>query len=643
VEWIRFDGLERSYGARTIFSGLSGVLRDGAVAGLVGPNGAGKSSLVRLLAGSEMPDAGSIVRPRESRLGYLSQAASVDTGITLRQLLARAFERVHAEEARLRELERAVSTAMTDDAIERTLRAYGDAREAYDRHDGASVERRMRSMLAAFAFDEADLDRATGAFSGGQRTRASLARLLLEEPDVLILDEPTNHLDIATVRWLEEFLISDGRPAIVVSHDRYFLDRVATEIWELDGGALAHYDVPRGRAYGAYLEEKALRREQAERDFERFRDEEKRRKAVIAELRTHGSHNYSHVRSREKQLAKLERVEAPQTSQRSISVSLNAARRATSGIAVRARGIGAAYERTLFADLTFAVKRGERIAIVGPNGAGKSTLLDVLAGRRAPQGGTVELPEGVHAAYFAQDTTDDLPAASSAVDAVLEGASIVPERARELLGRLGLGGEAAEKPVEAFSGGERRRIMLARLMARAADLLFLDEPTNDLDIPSREALEDVLASYGGAMLVVSHDRYLLRRLAERVLVIGDGRATMLDGGYDAYEAHERGEHVEPSSPRRAVETQAETGAKREREDRLEHERRVRAIAAAEREVAQLDEARAVLEREFADPAIYDDRERVAALERELARARAAVDEAFARWERLSQALEGVPA
>ncbi len=649
MEWLRFSGLERSYGARTIFSGLDGVLRDATVVGLVGPNGAGKSSLVRIVVGSEHPDSGTIVRKREARLGYLSQTANADAGITLRELLGRAFARIHEQEARLRELETAVSEAADDETMERALDAYGSAREVFDRHDGASLERRMRAMLSAFAFEESDLDRPTSAFSGGQRTRASLARLLLEDADVLVLDEPTNHLDLATVRWLEEFIVADGRPALVVSHDRTFIDRVATEIWELDGGSLERYEVPRGRAYGAYLEEKAARHEQAMRDYERFRDEERRRKAVIAELKTHGSHNYSHVRSREKQLGKLDRVEAPETSQQRIHVKLEAVRRATNGVALRTHDLAASYDTTLFDHLTMTVKRGERIAIVGPNGAGKSTLLDVLAGRRAAEHGTVEIATGVRSAYFAQDTTDDLAPGATAVDAVLEGATIVPEEARALLGRLGLGGDAGDKPVEAFSGGERRRIMLARLMARAADLLFLDEPTNDLDIPSREALEAVLASYGGAMLVVSHDRYLLRRLAERVLVLDGGRATMLDGGYERYEAFERGESVEAKptkTPAKSAKPVApappvETNAKSERERRQAIDRNARAVAAAEREVARLDEERARLEREFADPAIYDDRERVAVLERELAEVRAAVEAAFERWESLSSARENV--
>ncbi|MBD5604724.1 MAG: ABC-F family ATP-binding cassette domain-containing protein [Candidatus Eremiobacteraeota bacterium] len=644
MEWIRFDGLERAYGARTIFEGVSGVVRDGAKIGLVGPNGAGKSSLVRILADLERPDGGTIARAKDGRLGYLSQAVSGDTAATLREILERAFAQMRGEEARVRDLEERLTAASEVDdarAVERLLQEYGDAREAFDRHGGEGLERRMRSMLASFGFVDGDLDRPASAFSGGQRTRAALARMLLEEPDYLILDEPTNHLDIETVRWLEEFLRDDPRAALVVSHDRYFLDRVANEVWELDGGELTHYDeMPQGRAYSAYVAEKALRRELAQRDYERFVDEEKRRKAVVAELRTHGSHNYSHVRSREKQLAKMERVEAPKTSQQTISVKLAAARRATTGLALRAVDLAAAYDTTLFEHLTFSVTRGERIAVVGPNGAGKSTLLAILSGRRSPDRGAVTVQDGIRTAYFSQDAADELPAGMSAVDAVLLGATILPEEGRALLGRLGLGGDAGDKPVEAFSGGERRRIMLARLMARSADCLFLDEPTNDLDIPSREGLEDVLASYGGAMVVVSHDRYLLQRLAEKVLWIRGGAATLVDGGYERFEELQRPPISEPPPKQKPKPAQAAEPAPR-RDERAKRGSE-RDLAAAEREVARLDEERVLLEREFADPGLYDDRERVATLEARLADNGRASEAAFERWERLSTLAAAVP-
>ncbi len=396
-----------------------------------------------------------------------------------------------------------------------------------------------------FGFAAEDLDRPIEGFSGGQRTRAALARVLLEEPDVLLLDEPTNHLDIGMVRSLEDQLIEEPRPCILISHDRYVLDRVCTQIWELDRGSLSVYETKPGNAYGDYLQQREVRLEEARRAYELAQAEEKRRKAVIAELRTHGSHNYAQVRSREKQLAKSALVEAPVERVKTIAVRLTSARRATAGIALAVKGLSKAYAAPLFADVSFELARGERLAVVGENGSGKSTLLKIVTGEIPADAGSVRVSEGVRVASFAQDSEAELPAGVTAVEAVLDAAPILPQDARNLLGRMGLGGDAGDKPVEAFSGGERRRIMLARLMARSSDCLLLDEPTNDLDIRSREALEEVLAGYGGALVVVSHDRYLLRRLADRVLWLHDGEATMLEGGYDAYEALQRGEEPAP--------------------------------------------------------------------------------------------------
>jgi ATP-binding cassette subfamily F protein 3 len=599
MELVRFSALERHYGANEVFAGLDGVIRDGDKVGLVGPNGAGKSSLVRLLAGHDESDGGTIVRARERSLGYLAQDAAESGPQTLRAAFDAAMARGHAQEWE------------------------------------------MRATLNRFDFAESDLDRPLREFSGGQRTRALLARTLLEQPDWLVLDEPTNHLDLDTVRWLETFVARDPRAFLIVSHDRYFLETVANEIWELDRGVLSTYDVKPGRAYSMYVAERDIRREQQRRDYEAATAERKRQRAVIDELRTHGSHNYSAVWSREKMFARVDVVDAPRAERRKIAVALKAARRATGGPAVEIKGITKAYATTLFSNVTATFTRGERVAIVGPNGAGKTTFLRILSGELDADRGSVRYGTGLRTASYSQSTVDDLPAGATAAEAVMR-MGVTDEEARGLLGRLNLGGDSGDKRVEAFSGGERRRIMLARLMAQRADCLFLDEPTNDLDIPSREALEDVLSEYDGALFVVSHDRYLLKRLGERVVSIRDGQARVIDGDYEAYErrAHEVAEAGDGGNANGAQKTAtAKPDRQSAHEAKVAAGRRKRAVADAESRVAKLDKERARLEVEFAAPDLYDNPKRVVELVHALERVKEQSAQAMAAWEAASHAAE----
>ena len=605
MEFLRFTDLECHYGARRIFSGVSGVLADGQHIGLVGPNGAGKSSLLRLLAGVDIPFGGTIVRAKDAKLGYLAQSVADETQATLAQLVDAALSRASYEEYGLR-------------------------------------NSMLRAMLAAFGFEPESFERPLREFSGGQRAKAALAHVLIDDPDYLILDEPTNHLDIQTVRWLEEFIAADKRAYAIVSHDRYFLDRVATQIWELERERFITY-APAKPAYSGYVEQKQARLEEERRAYEQFVEERDKRRATIAGLRaTHTSSDYSQVRSREKQLVRMEQeVQAPppQAAAAPIAVRLQSARRAGSAFAFEAKGLSKAYDKPLFTNVSIDVQQGERIGIVGPNGAGKSTLLRILAEQLPPDRGTARYNPASHAAYFAQNTHDQLDTTRSAVDAVLAASAVTPERARNLLGRMRISGEEADKPVSAFSGGERRRIMLACLMARSADVLLLDEPTNDLDIDSREALESVLAEYEGAVAVVSHDRYLLNRLCDRVLWIEDGQWGVLDGGYEAYErtqrerersARERAQQAREAKPKASKLTPLKQRSNLETQ-----------IARVEREIAKIDARRAEIDALFADAATYDDRDRVRVLQEEVETLESSSAQALSRWEALLHELESL--
>ena len=602
VELVRFSDLDCHYGAREIFAGLNGVLQSGERIGLVGPNGAGKSSLLRLLAGVDAPFGGTVVRARDATFAYLAQSVADETESTLQELVDAALARA-------------------------TPDTYGIRNKT------------LRIMLASFGFREDAFARPLREFSGGQRAKAALAHVLIDQPDYCIFDEPTNHLDIETVRWLESYIASDKRAYLIVSHDRYFLNRVATRIWEIEAGRL-HIYPPAINAYDTFVAERASRHAEERRAYETFVAEREKRRATIAGLRaTHTSSDYSQVRSREKQLARAEArlaADAPVAPAAVIAVNLQSTRRAANAFALELSGLSKGYVRPLFEDLEVDVLRGERLAVVGPNGSGKSTLLKIISGELAPDSGTARLNPASQIAYFAQNSHEQLDAAASAVEAVRAAADISDEKARNLLGRMRISGEAADKAVRTFSGGERRRIMLASLMAKAADVLLLDEPTNDLDIESREALESVLGEYQGAILIVSHDRYLLSRLCDRVLWIDSGAWGTVEGGYDAFEATQAEREQVALEAQAASSGRSKTTRQTPLKIRSQLETR---IASIEREIAKLDARKSEIDQLFTLTETYDDRKRVAALELERTLVAAQSAEHLATWEDLHAQLE----
>lgn len=601
MELLRFAQLDCHYGAQEVFIGLSGVLDTRERVALVGPNGAGKSSLLRLLVGVDELQGGEIVRARDTRGAYLAQSAADQTEATLQELLDAALLGASDEEWGLQ-------------------------------------NKALRTMLTAFGFSAGDYARPLRQFSGGQRAKAELARILIDRPDYVVLDEPTNHLDIATVRWLESFIASDNRAYLIVSHDRYFIDRVATRIWELDGGLL-HIYAPRRPAYTQYQAQRQERLDSQRRAYLQFVQEQRKRRQTIADLRaTRTSSDYSQVRSREKQLARFEAEQPmplPTSSNAAINVRLQSSRRATSGFAFEVKALAKGFESALFEGLNVDLQQGQRLAIVGANGAGKTTLLKILVGDLQPDCGEVRYNAAVSFAHYEQNAHDRLDPQQPAVEAVLAAGAVTSEEARALLGRMRISGESADKPLKAFSGGERRRIMLACLMAQSTDVLLLDEPTNDLDIESREALESVLEDYDGALVVVSHDRYLLARLTDRVLWIDSGQWGVLDGGYEAYESFQRERERKmanlPDTPQRPKSSRLSPLKIR---SKLQSQ-----IARVEREIATLDTRKNDIETLFGHTALYEEPARAKALEQELAEIGVRSQGAVVSWEALLHKLE----
>jgi len=524
--------LTKSYAGVSVLAGASCALEPGQKVGLVGRNGAGKTTLLRLLAGLDTPDDGQVALGPGTTVGYLPQIPAVEESRTLWGEAASAFDAARGAEHRLREAEArlALPEVHGDEAVlAATLEDYGRLRDVFERAGGFTYEADIRRTLAGLGFQEEQWQRPLASMSGGQRARAALARLLLTAPDLLLLDEPTNHLDLDALEWLQAFLQGFRGAVLVVSHDRYLLNAVTTRTLDLDTGRIEDY--PGG--YTAYVAEREARRARQQELFERQREEIATLEEYIRRNRAGGKQRSRQAKSREKRLDKIVRVEAPRNV-RGPAFRLDAPRRGVE-VVVRLRDLGKRYgETAVLSGVSLEVRRGEKIGVIGPNGAGKTTLLRIVAGVEPPSAGLAELGPGVRVGYFAQHAEETLDLEQTVLDAVLGDRAMSPEQVRRVLGRFLFSGETVYKCIGDLSGGEQRRVALARLVLDRPDLLLLDEPTTHFDLPSLEALEQALGAFEGAILLASHDRYLLDHVARRLLIVDAGGVRGVPGPYHAY-------------------------------------------------------------------------------------------------------------
>jgi ATP-binding cassette subfamily F protein 3 len=647
---IQVEGISKAYGDRVLFRDVTWQLSGRERIGLVGPNGVGKTTLCRILVGLDPPDVGRVSRARETTVGYLPQEAAGEArGSVLGEALS-GFPEVWELERQLEALAARLHES-PDDAL--TAR-YGDLQHRFEALGGYRLETEARVILSGLGFREADLARPLVEFSGGWRMRAALARLLLQGPTLLLLDEPTNHLDLESLGWLENYLEAYDGTVVVVSHDRYFLNRMVTTIAELSPAGLELYPgdyddyLAQREARQALLEARARNQAKRVAEIERF-IERFRYKATKARQ----------VQSRIKMLDRLERVEV-EGAARHIRFSFPAPPRTGRHVA-QLRRIAKAYgPKVVYAGVDLDLERGDRIALVGPNGAGKSTLLRILAGVLPPDSGERILGAHVTTHYYAQHQLDALDPARSVLE---EMEAAAPEadrtRLRTLLGAFLFSGDAVEKRVSVLSGGEKARLALARMLVHPAPFLCLDEPTNHLDLASRDVLEDALAGFSGTMVFISHDRYFINRLATKVVEVRDGRLVTHLGGYDDYQAALADGPAGAPAPRPetaarpAPETArpAERGApagtpppppdgrarRRPRVDPAVRERR-RRLDVLEAEIHATEARLEDLGRALADPALYADGERVRAVALERQQAEEQVAWLLHEWETLSESL-----
>ncbi len=629
---LSLQGVRKSFGTHEVLRDASLTLQDGERMGLVGVNGSGKSTLMKIIAGRESADEGTVSLQKGLKLGYLAQQGELTGEETVLQVLESVFEPVMRLEEELRETERRMADAAGDpEELRRLGSRYDTLTRAYEDGNGYGWRSSVQGVLAGLNL-RAHQALKTSQLSGGERTRLCLGRMLLSNPDLLLLDEPTNHLDLRSIAWLEEYLLSWRGAVLVISHDRYFMDHVCGKMSELLMGSIETYT----GNYTAYLEKRTAVYETRMKAWEAQQKEIARQEAIIATYRRFNREKSIRLaESREKRLEKVERLEKPQE-EGEIHFHFGTRRR-TGDDVLQTEGLSKAYgDRTLFRDIRLHVRAGDRIALIGDNGTGKSTLFRCLIGREKPDAGLLRWGTGVDIGYYDQHQAD-LHEEKSVLDEVWDRFPRLEQyEVRGALGQFLFTGDEVFQPVSSLSGGEKGRVALTELMLRKDNVLLLDEPTNHLDMDSREVLEEALTGFEGTIIAISHDRYFINRFAEKVCVLEDSGLKEYLGNYDDYFAKVSRDEEPDGALAGMTRTAADKERKKSREEQRRLKERKERLLALEKEIADREAEAAGLEKRLADPETYREPERAAELTKAYRAMKERIDALYERWSDLEE-------
>ena len=588
---------------------------------LSGRNGSGKTTLLRMLAGETSVDGGELVFAKGTRVALHDQRPPRERELSLRAYVLSGAKELLAIEQRLAELELAMAEGATDAA---TLAAYSTAQARLEHAGGYGWRDQINATLHGLGFRDEDLERSLATFSGGELTRASLARALAGDPDLLLLDEPTNHLDIASLEWLEGHLQTLDAAIVLVAHDRWFLEAVGTAVLELEAGRSKFFK----GTWHAWRKEKAARELALGRAIERQQEEIERLERFVTRFRA--GTRARQAQSRAKKLDKMERVTRDPRDGKGLGFAFKPPERSGRVVFEMEHASLRIGERELLRDAELWLERGEHVSLIGPNGSGKTTLITALAGRRELDAGRLRTGHNVKLGVLSQHA-EELDATASVLEAAQRATRLTPNRARALLGQFLFSGEAAEKPVEGLSGGERRRLSLAILVHSGANVLILDEPTNHLDLESREALEAALQSFEGSVLLITHDRALLDAVGTRTVAVEDGALRSYLGGWAEY-LRVREERVQDERTAKRAKPAKSAPAEKAKPGGPPSKNQRRQAERLEKQIEQAEAAMKALEEELADPAAWSSPERSAKSTARHDKAKRELKQLYARWE-----------
>ncbi|MGM0689625.1 MAG: ABC-F family ATP-binding cassette domain-containing protein, partial [Bacillota bacterium] len=610
---LTLSQLAKSYGAETILEDVSLQLQPGEKAGLIGPNGSGKTTLLKIIAAEIEADTGTLHLTRGARVGYLSQEPPLIPSGTLRSYLEYPLRHIYALREKIAALaEEIAASAETNKSprdLEERLERYANLTASFEEEGGYQVDSRLTGVARGLGFSESDFSRDISEFSGGEKTRARLAGLLLQDLDLLLLDEPTNFLDLSALEWLEKYLRDLTCALIVVSHDRFFLDRVVSRIFALQGSTIKGYS----GNYSEYQKQLELQDLSTEREYRRLQLQKEREERLVREAKS-DQRSKRQARSRQKRLDKLEPVERPQREQ-SFKLGLGYTGRSGRQVIIFDGIFKKFDQKSIFSDLSFEINWGDRIALIGPNGAGKTTLLKLVSGELKPSAGKIRLGPSVRVLYFDQEQEQLLPG-KTLLETITAASDFDIRQARNHLGRYLFSGDDVFKQVGDLSGGEKSRLALARLALNSGNCLLMDEPTSHLDLPAMEKLENVLKAYPGTLVIVSHDRYFLKGLANRVFELDSGTLNIYDRSFEEYLGLKESSGAKTGKVDRDKEEEKRKRQEehRRRQSEQRTERRLRdEQAALEKKIGEAEAEIERLEKLLSDPGQYGDYNHLAEL------------------------------